>query len=261
MVPMIGFGFMDNTVLIYAGNAIDCTFGVTLGLSTLTAAACGQICSDVAGVSFSGVIDAAAARLGLPSPQFTEAQRETLAAKRIGLAGSLVGVVIGCSLGMTNLLLIDTEHAKELKLRAKDDPDNSDFTVSISNAEAPEATVITVEGPATRGLIASVVQTLAAEDCSIQGIQAKSVPMGQPKTRKFFVCVQDEQVEDDKLEALAKKVLSACKLPETAHKLLTQNQALHKENESLKQRCEKLSQALDNALISVQKRGQASVIN
>lgn len=34
-VPMIGFGFTDQTVMLQAGNAIDCTLGVTFGLSTL----------------------------------------------------------------------------------------------------------------------------------------------------------------------------------------------------------------------------------
>ncbi|EOD36166.1 hypothetical protein EMIHUDRAFT_49391, partial [Emiliania huxleyi CCMP1516] len=54
-LPMVGFGFMDNTVMIQAGNAIDCTLGVSFGLSTLTAlraAAFGQVCSDSAGVLF-----------------------------------------------------------------------------------------------------------------------------------------------------------------------------------------------------------------
>jgi hypothetical protein len=39
---MIGFGFMDNLVMITAGEAIDSTFGVALGISTLTAAGFGQ---------------------------------------------------------------------------------------------------------------------------------------------------------------------------------------------------------------------------
>lgn len=42
-VPMVGFGFMDNLVMIQAGDMIDSTIGVTLGLSTLTAAAFGQV--------------------------------------------------------------------------------------------------------------------------------------------------------------------------------------------------------------------------
>ena len=37
-VPMVGFGLMDNTIMIHAGNLIDCTLGVTFGLSTLSAA-------------------------------------------------------------------------------------------------------------------------------------------------------------------------------------------------------------------------------
>ena len=32
-IPMIGFGFMDNLVMIQAGDAIDNTFGVALGIS------------------------------------------------------------------------------------------------------------------------------------------------------------------------------------------------------------------------------------
>merc|ERR1719387_1535823 len=73
---MVGFGFMDNTVMLHAGNAIDMTFGVTFGLSTLCAAACGQICSDMAGVSFGRVIEAAASKVGMTPSFLTGAQME-----------------------------------------------------------------------------------------------------------------------------------------------------------------------------------------
>lgn len=36
-------GIMDNFVMISAGDLIDSTLGVKLGLATLTAAACGQV--------------------------------------------------------------------------------------------------------------------------------------------------------------------------------------------------------------------------
>ena len=49
-IPMVGFGFMDNLVMIQAGEAIDSTLGVTFAMSTLTAAAYGQVISDVSGV-------------------------------------------------------------------------------------------------------------------------------------------------------------------------------------------------------------------
>jgi Transmembrane protein 65 len=41
-IPMIGFGFMDQFVLIQAGGYIDATLGVSLGLATMTAAAAGM---------------------------------------------------------------------------------------------------------------------------------------------------------------------------------------------------------------------------
>ena len=52
---MVGFGFMDNMVMIQAGDLIDNTIGVRFGLKTLAAAACGQIISDMSGVMFGGV--------------------------------------------------------------------------------------------------------------------------------------------------------------------------------------------------------------
>lgn len=49
-IPFVGFGIVDQTVMIQAGNAIDCTLGVTLGLSTLSAAAVGGLISNVSGI-------------------------------------------------------------------------------------------------------------------------------------------------------------------------------------------------------------------
>lgn len=48
-VPFVGFGLMDNSILIIAGDAIDTSLGVTLGISTMCAAALGNIISDIAG--------------------------------------------------------------------------------------------------------------------------------------------------------------------------------------------------------------------
>jgi len=45
-IPMIGFGFMDQTIMLQVGDLFDCTLGVTFGLSTLSAAAFGQIVSN-----------------------------------------------------------------------------------------------------------------------------------------------------------------------------------------------------------------------
>ena len=49
-IPMVGFGFVDNLLMILAGDAIDMSIGLTFGLSALAAAALGNAFSDVVGV-------------------------------------------------------------------------------------------------------------------------------------------------------------------------------------------------------------------
>ncbi|CAD7938870.1 unnamed protein product [Amoebophrya sp. A120] len=114
-VPMIGFGFMDNMVMIQAGDLIDNTIGVHLGLATLTAAACGQVFSDVSGVCFGGVVDNLCAKLGLPVADLTTEQRQLPDAKRCVTFGSVCGVIVGCCLGMTSLLFMDLDAADRAK--------------------------------------------------------------------------------------------------------------------------------------------------
>jgi hypothetical protein len=41
-IPFVGFGIMDNSILIVAGDAIDTSLGVLLGISTMCAAAIGN---------------------------------------------------------------------------------------------------------------------------------------------------------------------------------------------------------------------------
>lgn len=49
-IPFVGFGIMDNAILILAGEAIDVYLGAALGLSTMCAAAIGNIISNWVGV-------------------------------------------------------------------------------------------------------------------------------------------------------------------------------------------------------------------
>jgi Transmembrane protein 65 len=116
-VPMIGFGFMDQTALIQAGNAIDCTLGVTLGLSTMAVAALRQIVSGAAAAIFGSTLNTMFRTWTVPSG-LTDAQRSLGCVKRVGSLGSLVGVVTGCVLGLVNLLFIDTDEAPMRKLEA-----------------------------------------------------------------------------------------------------------------------------------------------
>jgi hypothetical protein len=73
-VPMVGFGFVDNIIMIQAGVIIDHTFaGVRFGFLTLVAAAFRNLSSDASGVLFSSVIKSAPARL-YKLPNMTAAQ-------------------------------------------------------------------------------------------------------------------------------------------------------------------------------------------
>ncbi|XP_065670253.1 transmembrane protein 65 isoform X4 [Hydra vulgaris] len=49
-IPFIGFGFIDNSIMILAGEYIDLKLGVIFGMSTMTAAAIGNMVSDVSGI-------------------------------------------------------------------------------------------------------------------------------------------------------------------------------------------------------------------
>lgn len=53
-LPFVGFGFLDNFIMIVAGEYIDTTLGATLAISTMAAAAMGNLVSDVAGIGLSG---------------------------------------------------------------------------------------------------------------------------------------------------------------------------------------------------------------
>jgi len=115
-IPFIGFGIMDNAILIIAGDAIDTSLGVILGISTMCAAAIGNIISDVVGILFGTVIeDFCATVLKLPVPSLTEAQRQLRSVRWAGQVGCGTGIVIGCIIGMFPLLFLDPQKTERKK--------------------------------------------------------------------------------------------------------------------------------------------------
>lgn len=107
-VPMVAFGFMDNTIMIYAGDYIDNSIGFTFGLATLVAAGFGQILSDSSGVLLGNTVETMAGSRLRP-PNVTNAQRMSAQFRMYTTAGALIGVITGCILGLVNLLFIDLE--------------------------------------------------------------------------------------------------------------------------------------------------------
>ena len=58
-IPFVGFGFLDNAVMITAGSQIDAAFSA-FGISAMAAAGLGNTVSDVAGIKAGGFIEMAA---------------------------------------------------------------------------------------------------------------------------------------------------------------------------------------------------------
>lgn len=115
---MVGFGLMDNSILIHAGDNIERIFGAKYALTGLEAAAAGQVASDCCGVLFGGVIESVSRRY-IAVPGLTQSQFALRITQFVGTAGAAVGVVSGCLLGMCNLLLIDRDEAERLKKLAE----------------------------------------------------------------------------------------------------------------------------------------------
>uniref|UniRef100_A0A4X1SZT8 Transmembrane protein 65 n=1 Tax=Sus scrofa TaxID=9823 RepID=A0A4X1SZT8_PIG len=86
-IPFIGFGFLDNAIMIVAVTA-----------------ALGNLVSDLAGLGLAGYVEALASRLGLSIPDLTPKQVDMWQTRVSTHLGKAVGVTIGCILGMFPLI-------------------------------------------------------------------------------------------------------------------------------------------------------------
>lgn len=254
--------------MIYAGNAIDCTLGVALGLSTLTAASVGALVSNICGVVFGNTLEATFGALGMPRAQLSSAQRQLPLIKHITFAASVFGIVLGGLLGLLNLLVIDTAKSSTLKLHAMHD-DNDDhrfaFTIEASNAARPDVTCLTVSGPDVDGLLASLTAALAARGCSIVEIHASrrvvtteddnDVDVDDssiPTIHDVFYVVDQETgqaFEDEDLEDLAQGLLDATRTP--VHHVQAALHEMELKNTALEERIQKLERILHEKQISI----------
>lgn len=110
MMPFIGFGILDNMIMILAGEYIDQSLGALLSISTMAAAALGNIISDVAGVGLAHYVELLFAKLGFKTPSLSSEQLETSKARYVINASRAVGLIIGCLIGMFPLLFFDSNN-------------------------------------------------------------------------------------------------------------------------------------------------------
>jgi hypothetical protein len=119
--PYVGFGLVDNSLMVLSGEAIDSTLGFYLGLSCLGAAALGNAFSNGLGMALHGTIERSASALGLPNPRLTVFQRTLPVVKNVRMAAGISGVLVGCLMGMFPLLFMNApsshEHRKEVQRR------------------------------------------------------------------------------------------------------------------------------------------------
>ncbi|XP_008106428.1 transmembrane protein 65 isoform X1 [Anolis carolinensis] len=114
-IPFVGFGFFDNAIMIAAGTQIELSIGIVLGISTMAAAALGNLVSDLAGLGLAGYIEAMASRLGLSIPDLTPKQADMWQTRLSAHVGKAIGVTIGCLLGMFPLFFFGDEEEKKLE--------------------------------------------------------------------------------------------------------------------------------------------------
>lgn len=263
-VPMIGFGFTDQTVMIQAGNAIDCTLGVTFSLSTLTAAAFGQVISDASGVVLGGTLERVAKAAGLPSANLTAAQRMLPIVSQVRWAGNFLGVIFGCCLGLVNLLFIDTARSSTLKLQAFNEEQEFEFTIEASNATRDSATALTVRGPDVDGLMASMTAALAVRGCSIIEIHAQRAHPNDADNKDiedvFYVVKREtgEPFDDDELEELAQGLLDSTRTPMNVNTVKAAMHELENTNSYLQARVKKLERIMYERQITLVSSSGAS---
>ena len=106
-IPFIGFGFCDNAIMLTAGEGIESSLGVAFGITTLAAAGLGNLISDVVGLGLADTIEAHARRLGVSEPALTTEQLRLPVMRATRTAGAVVGVSIGCLLGMVPLFFFE----------------------------------------------------------------------------------------------------------------------------------------------------------
>jgi len=111
-LPYIGFGFVDNFVMLVAGETIETFFGATFCLSTMAAAGLGNAVSDVMGIGLADRIERTCGRFlamfGINPPKLTKDQWTQKSVRRTQLWSKVICIFIGCILGMCPLLVRDT---------------------------------------------------------------------------------------------------------------------------------------------------------
>ncbi|TMW53911.1 hypothetical protein DOY81_000968 [Sarcophaga bullata] len=120
-VPFVGFGFLDNFTMIIAGDYIEHIFGTFMCISTMAAAGLGNTISDVLGIGSAYYVERGCEYLGLKPPDLTPIQMEMKSSRRAANNGRIIGITVGCLIGMFPLLLMDRKSIEEEQQAKKEE--------------------------------------------------------------------------------------------------------------------------------------------
>ncbi|XP_012152047.1 uncharacterized protein LOC100876782 isoform X2 [Megachile rotundata] len=109
-IPFIGFGFLDNFIMIVAGDQIEIMLNKRFPISTIAAAALGNTISDIIGIGSVHYVERLAQRIGFEAPKLTPVQLNLKKTKAAANMGRVVGVTIGCLIGMTPIPIFSYFH-------------------------------------------------------------------------------------------------------------------------------------------------------
>ena len=140
-VPFVGFGFLDNAIMIVAGDQIDALLGASLGLSAMAAAGLGNLVSDVIGIQASGTIERSADRVGLPDPQLSRSQMAGSSAVVASSLASMLGISLGCILGLVPLLFMEGEEDRSMRKTFESIDLNGNGRISVGELENVSGTL------------------------------------------------------------------------------------------------------------------------
>lgn len=112
-VPFVVFGFLDNFCMIMAGDYIEQVCGAFMCISTMAAAGLGNTISDILGIGTAFYVERFCAFLGLRPPDLVPIQMEMKESRRAANSGRIIGITLGCLLGMFPLLFLNNEKETE----------------------------------------------------------------------------------------------------------------------------------------------------
>ncbi|XP_053957709.1 transmembrane protein 65 isoform X2 [Anastrepha ludens] len=112
-VPFLAFGFLDNFVMIVAGDSIESIFGAFMCISTMAAAGLGNTVSDILGIGSAYYVERGCEMMGFRLPDLTPIQMEMKSSRHAANLGRIVGITIGCLLGMMPLMFMKKKDKTE----------------------------------------------------------------------------------------------------------------------------------------------------